>query len=128
MADMSRGVQVGTIIGILGVLFGGGGSAVLWAADQRYTKKDDIQELATQVESNAKQAKAQARSVDALLIQILDMRIDELEAEIEELEDLQDTDDLTATEAAHLRDARKALEDAQLERATTFERILERDE
>lgn len=125
MGEMSRGVQVGTIVGILGVLFGGGGSAVLWAADQRYTKKEDIAELATQVESNAKQAQAQARSVDALLIQILDMRIDELEAEISELEA---EPDLTETEAAHLRDARKALNDARTERKTTFERILERDE
>lgn len=128
MGEVNRGIQIGTIIAVASLVFGGGGSAVLWAADQRYEKKgelqDDIDGLSKAVQANSASQEAQSRSVDALLLQILDMRIEDLEAEIRTLEA---QDDLTPIEADHLSDARKALADAKTERANTFERVLGRE-
>ena len=116
--------QTGLSIGaVIAFLFGGGGSALLWAGDQRYAQKADIDALADVVETNSVAQLATASSVDILLIQVLDIRIEELETEIRELEN---EDELTTSEEALLADLRRDLADLQVERNLTLDRVLAR--
>ncbi len=123
-----QGIQIGAIITIATFVFGGGGTFAVWAADQRYTKKEDIQELAAQVESNVAAQAAQSASVDVLLVTMLDMRIRELEGDIADLEDLEEAGELTPAGEDRLRDLGKELEDAEAERKVVRARILARSE
>ncbi len=116
--------QTGLSIGaVIAFLFGGGGSALLWAGDQRYAQKADIDALADVVQTNSVAQLATVSSVDVLLIQVLDMRIEELETEIRELEN---EDELTTREEALLADLRRDLADLQVERNLTLDRVLAR--
>jgi hypothetical protein len=104
-------------------LMGGGGSMLVWGADQRYAQKADIEALADIVEENSEAQLATVSSVDVLLIQVLDIRIEELELEIRELEN---EDELTTREEALLADLRRELSDLRTERNLTLSRILAR--
>ena len=123
MRQLTR-TQTGLSIGaVIAFLFGGGGSALLWAGDQRYAQKADIDALADVVQTNSVAQLATVSSVDVLLIQVLDMRIEELETEIRELEN---EDELTTREEALLADLRRDLADLQVERNLTLDRVLAR--
>jgi len=112
-----------TITAVAAFLFGGGGSLVVWGADQRYAQKQDIEELKTAVDANTDAQEATISSVDVLLVQVLDIRIEELETEIRELER---QDELTTAEESLLANDRRALADATAERNATLTRILAR--
>ena len=95
----------------------------MWGADQRYAQKEDIDNLKTAVEENSAAQTATVASVDVLLVQVLDIRIEELETEIRELEG---QDSLTGAEQRLLADNRRDLTDAATERTATISRILAR--
>ncbi len=120
LTTTQKGVSLAAIVAFL---FGGGGSLVVWGADQRYAQKQDIEDLGEIVEENSKAQLATVSSVDVLLIQVLDIRIDELETEIRELEG---EDELTAREAGLLAELRRELGDLVTERNLTLSRILAR--
>jgi len=115
-----KGISIGAVVAFL---FGGGGSLVVWGADQRYAQKEDIDALGEIVEENSNAQKATVASVDTLLVQVFDIRIEELENEIRSLED---QDELTAAEASLLADDRRDLQDLTTERNATITRILSR--
>jgi hypothetical protein len=111
-------------IGLIFVLFQSGlGSFAVWAADQRYSQKADIEALETTVKANNAAQNATIASVDILLVQVLDIRIGELETVIRELEA---QDDLTSAEQGLLAQRRRELEDSRAERQATLSRILAR--
>ncbi len=113
-----------TILGVIVTfLMGGGGTMIVWGADQRYAQKEDIEALGEVVEANSAAQLATVSSVDVLLIQVLDIRIEELETEIRELEN---EDELTTREAGILADLRRELGDLVTERNLTLSRILAR--
>ncbi len=114
------GISIGAVVAFL---FGGGGSLVVWGADQRYAQKADIDALGIIVEENSKAQTATVASVDTLLVQVFDIRIEELETEIR---DLENQDELTAAEASLLADDRRNLQDLTTERNATITRILAR--
>ena len=120
LTNTQRGISVAAVAAFL---FGGGGSLMVWAGDQRYAKNSDIEELYEVVEENSVAQQATVASVDVLLLQVLDIRIEELETEIR---DLEDEEDLSAAEQSLLADNRRYLDDAKTERALTLNRILAR--
>ena len=120
LTTTQKGISIGAVVAFL---FGGGGSLVVWGADQRYAQKQDIENLKTAVDANTDAQEATISSVDVLLVQVLDIRIEELESEIRELER---KDDLTTAEESLLANDRRALADATAERNATLQRILAR--
>ncbi len=124
MTNTRSKAQNYTIIGVLATfLMGGGGSMIVWGADQRYAQKADIEALGDVVEANSEAQLATVSSVDVLLIQVLDIRIGELETEIRELEN---EDELTTREEGLLAELRRELADLVTERNLTLSRILAR--
>lgn len=124
MTNTRTKAQNYTIIGVIATfLMGGGGSMLVWGADQRYAQKADIEALADIVEENSEAQLATVSSVDVLLIQVLDIRIEELELEIRELEN---EDELTTREDALLADLVREIADLRVERTATLSRILAR--
>lgn len=123
MKELSRPQEYAILGAIFVFLSGGGGTFAVWAADQRYAQKQDIEDLKDVVEENSEAQDATVASVDILLVQILDIRIDELESEIRELEA---DDELTNAEEGLLAERRRELADSQAERNATLERILAR--
>lgn len=124
MTNTRSKAQNYTIIGVIATfLMGGGGTMIVWAGDQRYAQKADIEALGEVVEANSEAQLATVSSVDVLLIQVLDIRIEELETEIRELEN---EDELTTREAGILADLRRELADLVTERNLTLSRILAR--
>ena len=127
MKELTRTQQGVSIAAIAAFLFGGGGSLLVWAGDQRYAKNADIEELYEDVEENSIAQQATVASVDVLLLQVLDIRIEELETEIRDLEDQgAEEDGLSSAERSLLADNRRALGDARTERNLTLNRILAR--
>ena len=120
LTPTQKGVSIGAIVAFL---FGGGGSALLWAGDQRYAQKEDIEALGEVVKANTTAQTATVASVDVLLVQVLDIRIEELETEIRELEG---EAELTTREESLLADNRRSLGDATTERNATLARIIAR--
>lgn len=120
LTTTQKGISIGAVVAFL---FGGGGSLVVWGADQRYAQKQDIENLKSAVDANTEAQEATISSVDVLLVQVLDIRIEELETEIRELER---QDELTSAEESLLANDRRALADAQAERSATLQRILAR--
>ena len=120
LTGTQKGVSIAAVVAFL---FGGGGSLVVWGADQRYAQKADIDALGVIVEENSKAQTATVASVDVLLIQVLDIVIEELENENRELES---QDELTSAEQGLLADNRRSLADAETERTATLSRILAR--
>ncbi len=120
LTTTQKGISIGAVVAFM---FGGGGSLVVWGADQRYAQKEDIDALGIIVEENSKAQTATVSSVDVLLVQVLDIVIEDLETEIRELEG---QTELTAAEASLLADDRRALADASTERNATLTRILAR--
>jgi hypothetical protein len=120
LTGTQKGVSIAAVVAFL---FGGGGSLVVWGADQRYAQKADIDALGVIVEENSKAQTATVASVDVLLIQVLDIVIEELENENRELES---QDELTSAEQGLLADNLRALADATTERNSTLSRILAR--
>ncbi len=120
LTTTQKGISIGAVVAFI---FGGGGSLVVWGADQRYAQKEDIEALGELVEENSTAQQATVASVDVLLVQVLDIRIEELETEIRTLE-AEDT--LTAAEQSLLADNRRDLADASTERQATLSRILAR--
>ena len=123
MKQLTRTQQGISVAAVVAFLFGGGGSALLWAGDQRYAQKADIEDLKEIVEDNSEAQNATVASVDVLLIQVLDIRIEELETEIR---DLERQDALTTAEESLLADNRRDLDDMKAERTLTLNRILAR--
>ena len=119
----TRNQGIGIALSAAAILFGGGGTFVVWAADQRYEKKGAITELANQVEINSQQQTATMASVDTLLVQVLGERIKDLEKTIEELNSQVS---MTGAERELLRQSRQEVADARQERQATLKRILER--
>ena len=123
MKQLTRTQTGVSVAAIVAFLFGGGGTVLVWAGDQRYAQKEDIEALSTVVAENSKAQLATVSSVDVLLIQVLDIRIEELELEIRELDR---QDELTTAEESLLADNRRELGDLQTERGLTLSRILAR--
>lgn len=121
--SLTRTQQGVSVAAVAAFLFGGGGSLMVWAGDQRYAKNADIEELYEVVEENSIAQQATVASVDVLLLQVLDIRIEELETEIR---DLEDEEDLSNAEQSLLADNRRYLADARTERNLTLNRILAR--
>lgn len=125
--NLTKTQQGISVAAVAAFLFGGGGSLLVWAGDQRYAKNSDIEELYEVVEENSVAQQATVASVDVLLIQVLDIRIDELETEIRDLEDIAEEEDgLSSAERSLLADNRRYLSDAKTERNLTLNRILAR--
>jgi len=123
MKPLTR-TQTGLSIGaVVAFLFGGGGSALLWAGDQRYAQKEDIDALEKVVETNTAAQTATVSSVDILLVQVLDIRIDEIETEIRELEG---AETLTDAEEGLLAERRREMADLRTERTLSLQRVLSR--
>ena len=120
LTTTQKGISIGAVVAFL---FGGGGSLVVWGADQRYAQKEDIEALGKIVEENSEAQTATVASVDVLLVQVLDIVIEELETEIRELEGQAS---LTNAESGLLADNRRNLADATTERNATLVRILAR--
>ena len=120
LTGTQKGVSIAAVVAFL---FGGGGTVLVWGADQRYAQKADIDALGVIVEENSKAQTATVASVDVLLIQVLDIVIEELENENRELES---QEELTSAEEGLLADNRRALADATTERNSTLTRILAR--
>lgn len=120
LTTTQKGISIGAVVAFI---FGGGGSLVVWGADQRYAQKQDIEDLGEIVEENSKAQLATVSSVDVLLIQVLDIRIEELETEIRELED---EEELTDREEALLAETIRELADLRVERTATLSRVLSR--
>ena len=140
-SEHSGGVQVAQILGIMTLFFGAGGSFMLWAADQaiddKYATDEDLLavqqttetavfEIKTAVEANTATVASTARSVDGLVLQILDVKISDAEEEIAALEA-----DKRAEAAAwnerderNLRDRQKALSDLTVQRDALFARLI----
>ncbi len=123
MKQLTR-TQTGiSIAAVATFLFGGGGSLVVWGADQRYAQKEDIEALGKVVEENSAAQLATVSSVDILLVQVLDIRIDEIETEIRELEG---EETLTNAEQGLLAERRREIDDLRTERTLSLNRVLER--
>lgn len=120
LTTTQKGISIGAVVAFL---FGGGGSVLVWGADQRYAQKQDIDDLGVIVEANSKAQLATVSSVDVLLIQVLDIRIEELETEIR---DLENEPELTDREAGLLAETRNELADLRVERNLTLSRVLAR--
>ena len=120
LTGTQKGISIGAVVAFF---FGGGGSLAVWGADQRYAQKEDIEALGVIVEANSEAQKATIASVDTLLVQVFDIRIEEIETEIRELED---EEALTAAEASLLADDVRNLADLTTERNATIIRIIAR--
>jgi len=120
LTTTQKGISIGAVVAFL---FGGGGSVLVWGADQRYAQKQDIEDLGAIVEENSKAQLATVSSVDVLLIQVLDIRIEELETEIR---DLENEEELTEREEGLLAETRNELADLRVERNLTLSRVLAR--
>ena len=140
-SEHSGGIQVAQIIGIMTLFFGVGGSFMLWAADQaiddKYATDEDLLavqqttetavfEIKTAVEANTATVASTARSVDGLVLSILDVQIADAEDEIAALEA-----DKRAEAAAwnerderNLRDRQKGLADLTVQRDALFARLI----
>ena len=140
-SEHSGGIQVAQIIGIMTLFFGVGGSFMLWAADQaiddKYATDEDLLavqqttetavfEIKTAVEANTATVAQTARSVDGLVLSILDVQIADAEDEIAALEA-----DKRAEAAAwnerderNLRDRQKGLSDLTVQRDALFARLI----
>jgi len=123
MKEISRPKEYAILGALFVFLSGGGGTFAVWAADQRYAQKEDIDALEKTVETNTAAQVATIASIDVLLVQVLDIRIEELETEIR---DLEAQDELSNAEQSLLADNRRALGDARTERTATLTRILAR--
>jgi hypothetical protein len=123
MKELTRPKEYAILGAIFLFLSGGGGTFAVWAADQRYAQKQDIEDLKEVVEDNSEAQQATVASVDILLVQVLDIRIDELETEIRLLEA---QDELSVAEQGLLAERRRELADSQAERNATLQRILAR--
>ena len=123
MKQLTRTQTGVSIAAVVAFLFGGGGSLVVWGADQRYAQKEDIDALGKIVETNSVAQLATVSSVDVLLIQVLDIRIEELETDIRELEN---EEELTPREEGLLAETRNELADLRTERGLTLSRVLAR--
>ncbi len=124
MTNTRTKAQNYTILGIIATfMMGGGGTVLVWGADQRYAQKEDIEALSEVVEENSKAQLATVSSVDVLLIQVLDIRIEELELEIRQLEA---EAELTTREEALQADLVREIGDLRTERNLTLSRILAR--
>ncbi len=140
-SEHSGGIQVAQIVGIMTLFFGVGGSFMLWAADQaiddKYATDEDLLavqqttetavfEIKTAVEANTATVAQTARSVDGLVLSILDVQIADAEDEIAALEA-----DKRAEAAAwnerderNLRDRQKGLSDLTVQRDALFARLI----
>ncbi len=141
ISDAGPGAQIGIIIGIMTFVMGAGGSFLIWAADakidQKYATDEDLLavqqsteqavfEIKIAVEANTATVKQTTRSIDGLLLSILDVQISDIETEIAALEA-----DKRAEPAAwnerderNLRDRQKALADLDVQRQALFARLI----
>lgn len=140
-SEHSGGIQLAQILGVMTLFFGVGGSFMLWAADQaiddKYATDEDLLavqqttekavfEIKTAVEANTATVASTARSVDGLVLSILDVQIADAEDEIAALEA-----DKRAEAAAwnerderNLRDRQKGLADLTVQRDALFARLI----
>ena len=140
-SEHTGGIQIAQILGIMTLFFGAGGSFMLWAADQaiddKYATDEDLLkvqqttetavfEIKTAVEANTATVASTARSVDGLVLSILDVQISNADEEIAALEA-----DKRAEAAAwnerderNLRDRQKALSDLTVQRDALFARLI----
>lgn len=140
-SEHSGGIQLAQILGIMTLFFGVGGSFMLWAADQaiddKYATDEDLLavqtttneavfEIKTAVEANTATVKQTARSVDGLVLSLLDVRINDAEDEIAALE--ADKREASAAwnerDERNLRDRQKALSDLTVQREALFARLI----
>lgn len=141
ISDAGAAAQIGIILGIMTFFFGVGGSFMLWAADRaiddkyatdadllavQQTTETAVFEIKTAVEANTATVASTARSVDGLVLSILDVQIADAEDEIAALEA-----DKRAEAAAwnerderNLRDRQKALSDLTVQRDALFARLI----
>lgn len=140
-SEHSGGIQLAQILGVMTLFFGVGGSFMLWAADQaiddkyatdadllavQQTTEKAVFEIKTAVEANTATVASTARSVDGLVLSILDVQIADAEDEIAALEA-----DKRAEAAAwnerderNLRDRQKGLSDLTVQRDALFARLI----
>ncbi len=143
-SEHSGGIQLAQILGIMTLFFGAGGSFMLWAADQaiddKYATDEDLLavqtttneavfEIKTAVEANTATVKQTAKSVDALVLSILDVQMADLEDEIAALEVDKRTEAAAWNERdeRNLRDRQKELADLDVQRQALFARLIAPD-
>ncbi len=144
ISDAGAGAQIGIILGIMTFFFGVGGSFMLWAADAKINEKyatdadllavqqttnDAVFEIKTAVEANTATVAATAKSVDALVLSILDVQIDDIEDEIAALErdKRQEAAAWNERDERNLRDRQKELSDLSVQRQALFARLINPD-
>lgn len=144
-SEQSSAVQWSALAAIITFLTGGFGAAVLWAADARINEKyatdedvravqettsNQVKRIEATVESNTKFVRQVGDSVDGLTLVVLDLRIEDLDAELIRLENEKRAAGSAwkSTDERDLRNKQKALDDLRLQRDRLFERILANQE
>ncbi len=141
ISDAGAGAQIAIILGIMTFFFGVGGSFMLWAADAaiddkyatdadllavQQTTNDAVFDIKIAVEANTATVAATAKSVDALVLSILDVQIKDLAAEIAALErdKRQEAAAWNEGDERNLRDRQRELSDLEVQRQALFARLI----
>ena len=144
ISDAGPGAQIGIILAIMTFVMGAGGSFMIWAADakidQKYATDEDLLavqeetkeavfEIKTAVEANTATVASTARSVDGLVLSLLDVQISDLEDEIAALErdKRQEAAAWNERDERNLRDRQKELADLNVQRQALFARLIAPD-
>ncbi len=144
ISDAGAAAQIGIILGIMTFFFGVGGSFLIWAADakinEKYATDEDLLavqtetkeavfEIKTAVEANTATVASTARSVDGLVLSLLDVKIADAEEEIAALEreKRQEAAAWNERDERNLRDRQKALSDLTVQRDALFARLIAPD-
>ncbi len=141
ISEKSAGVQLATIVTIVGLVTGGMGSLVLWAADAKIDEKyatdadllavqevvqAQVETITTSVTENTTTVRATASSVDGLTLVVLGLQVDDLESEIVALEAEKRSEGAGWNERDEndLRNKQRALDDLMAQRQILLQRIL----
>jgi len=143
-SEHSGGIQLAQILGVMGFIFGVGGSFMIWAADAKIDEKyatdadllavqqttsAQVTVLTTTVQENTTTVKATASSVDGLTLVVLGLQMTDLESEVSALE--KEKRDQGAgwneRDERNLRDRQRSLSDLERQRGIILDRLLAAD-